>query len=346
MPPCDDHSLSCRATDRTEYRERRARGDPARARDDDDGDGRARVTCDRVRDGRSSQREVDQISGQAVRGFLNRSSRRLRMLDGFDDLRERRVAPDAARPHFERPRLIDASSEHVRARDLLDWEGLAGDRCLIDERVTALHDAVDWHARPRLDDDEIADGERARRNARDTARMPDEHVVREQIDDVPDRATAAIDGEMLEHLGDQDEEDDDDGGQGFANGERRDERDRHRQLHRHDAYVTGTIGMASIGAARVRAGGGVMTVVYGNTDQVPRCPNAGTTSEGVAAVSSFDWGATWTAPNAIYANRRWRSDDELADTKQRELVCDAILHAGPGLGGCRRRQFTRARARR
>ena len=44
---------------------------------------------------------------------------------------------------------------------------------------------------------------------------------------------APADRQVLEHLGDQHEEDDDERRERLADRERRDERDRHRQLHRH-----------------------------------------------------------------------------------------------------------------
>jgi hypothetical protein len=72
-----------------------------------------------------------------------------------------------------------------------------------------------------------------------------------------------------------------------------------------DAHAVDNLGLASIGAVRVRAGGGVMTVVYSTTDGVPGCPNTGTSSEGVASVSSYDWGATWTPGNPIFSGSNY-----------------------------------------
>jgi len=67
-----------------------------------------------------------------------------------------------------------------------------------------------------------------------------------------------------------------------------------------DAQSVGSLGLGSIGSVRIRSGGGAMSVVYSTTDSVPSCPNTGTTSEGVAVVTSYDWGHSWTGSNSIF----------------------------------------------
>jgi hypothetical protein len=49
-----------------------------------------------------------------------------------------------------------------------------------------------------------------------------------------------------------------------------------------------------IGALKVRAGGGVTTLVYTTTDSPGRCPNTGTSVESVASSVSYDYGVSWT----------------------------------------------------
>ncbi len=64
-----------------------------------------------------------------------------------------------------------------------------------------------------------------------------------------DGMASARDGEMLEDLGDENEEDDDGGGEGFADRERRTDGDGHRQLHRHALLEQGGQRLAVDGIA-------------------------------------------------------------------------------------------------
>jgi hypothetical protein len=72
-----------------------------------------------------------------------------------------------------------------------------------------------------------------------------------------------------------------------------------------DAYSVDNLGLDNIGAVRIRAGGGVMTIVYTTNGNVPRCPNTGTTTEGVASLSSYDWGDHWTSPYTIFSGNSY-----------------------------------------
>ena len=90
--------------------------------------------------------------------------RPLRALDERDDLRQRRVSPDALGAHDERARSVHGGADDAVARGLLDRQRLAGEHRLVDRRGAIDEHAVDRHAVARPHPDQVADDHLAERD--------------------------------------------------------------------------------------------------------------------------------------------------------------------------------------
>ena len=135
--------------------------------------------------------------------------------------------------NLQRAGLVDRAGEDAAARGLLDGHGFAGDAGFVDERMARRARAVDGDAPAGSDKDRIADGKVLGRDGTDGAGAAHSDLARQEFEKIADRLAATTYGHALEHLRDQDEESDDERGEELADRRRRDDGDRHRQLHRH-----------------------------------------------------------------------------------------------------------------
>ena len=89
------------------------------------------------------------------------------------------------------------------------------------------------------DDDDVAQREIARGDVGHAVLPADRHGAWQQVEEILDGTPSAVHRHVLQHLGDEHEENDDDRRERLADGECRDERNRHRQLHRHPPLSKG-----------------------------------------------------------------------------------------------------------
>jgi hypothetical protein len=225
--------LTGRATDRAQDGERGAGSDTTGAGDDDDGDRGADVACDEEGERGGSEREVDQVAGEAVRCPLYRRARPLGPLNSLHDLAEAGIATQALRPDLERAGLIDRSRVDGGPGALLDRHRLAGNRGLVDVGVAGYDDPVDGDVAARIHQDEIPGVQRVGGNVADLAIAANGRRLGQVGEQLPDRLPAPGHRQAFQDLRAKHEPGDDQGGEELTNEESGDERDRHRQLHRH-----------------------------------------------------------------------------------------------------------------
>jgi hypothetical protein len=84
-------------------------------------------------------------------------ARSLGALDGFDDTAEGGFAADLFRLNLQHSRLINGSGEDLRSRDLFGRHGLAGNRRLIDEGMTAHDGAIHRNSAAGPHQDDVAE---------------------------------------------------------------------------------------------------------------------------------------------------------------------------------------------
>jgi hypothetical protein len=129
--------------------------------------------------------------------------------------------------------LVDGTGVGERARALFRGHRLSGDARFVDERIPGDDLTVDRHQRAWVDKHRITDLECVDRDLPDCAVATHHCGSRQIAQQVADRRTTARNGHVLENFGCQDEHRNDQRGEGLSDRSRRDERDRHRKLHRH-----------------------------------------------------------------------------------------------------------------
>src|SRR4029077_6739313 len=100
-PSFDDRSLPRGAPDTAKDCQRSASGDAARAGDDDYRDRRSDVVRNQKRENCGGYREVNEVTGETIREFLDWCARALSAFHGFHDLAEGGVASDTIGPQFK-----------------------------------------------------------------------------------------------------------------------------------------------------------------------------------------------------------------------------------------------------
>ncbi len=182
---------------------------------------------------RAGQREIDQVARQAVRDLLNGSARAFGAFHQFDDAAECGVLPDLVRLDLENSRLIDGSSEHARAGDFFHRHRFAGDGGLIDERMSTDHHAIHGKMPSRPHQHNVADVH-VQKSARGHAAVRSHlHGLRQQVQQLPDGASAAPHRHPFDDFGDQHEQRNQKRGEEFADGRSRRQGDGHGKLHGH-----------------------------------------------------------------------------------------------------------------
>ena len=100
-----------------------------------------------------------------------------------------------------------------------------------------MHRAVDWNPFAWCDEYRIFCSDIPERNADAGSVPPNRRGGRQKIQQVADGATTAADSQPFEHLGKENERRNHQRREELADGQRRQQRDRHRQLHRHPALA-------------------------------------------------------------------------------------------------------------
>ena len=119
-----------------------------------EGSARHDSTDDEERCGRQHGGAVD--ATEALDPLLRLSLLGLRRLDQVDDLRERVVLEGGGRFDLERALGVESAGEHLRARRLLDRDGLPRHRGLVHRRSTPAHDAVRGNRLARAHEEPIS----------------------------------------------------------------------------------------------------------------------------------------------------------------------------------------------
>ena len=140
---------------------------------------------------------------------LDRGAAALRLGDLLDDAGEERVAADLLRAEDEAARAVQRAAGDALAVRLLDRDGLAGDRRLVDRARTLDHGPVDRDPLARPHAQEIAGVDRVEGHVGLAAvGLEPAGRGRGELQQSADGAPGAGAGAQLEHLADEDEGDD------------------------------------------------------------------------------------------------------------------------------------------
>ena len=232
----NDAAPGC-ATDSSQDRQRRSRRNATRTRDDDHRDSRSDIARNDEREHRRAKREIHKPSREAVRNALDRRAGFFRLLHDLDDFAECCVAPDFLDGHFENAILVDRAGEDFALLHLFNRQRLAGDRGLIYETVTFANDAVGRNTFTGPNDDRLAGDNVACTQLAFLAVASHPHLARQGVDQVLDRPSPTANGIAFDELGKEHKKRDHQRGQKLPNTKRCEERDRHRQFHRHAALA-------------------------------------------------------------------------------------------------------------
>ncbi len=157
----------CRAATRRDH-QRRWHRQPhrARARNDEDRDGRRKRLQHRAlagdhhpggeRGNREGQDDRHEHGAHRVGQRLDRRPRALRVAHQLSDALQRTVSADVLRTQTESARAVDRAAEHRVTRPLLDGQALTREHRFV-QGTTALQDrAIHRHALPRPHQDDVA----------------------------------------------------------------------------------------------------------------------------------------------------------------------------------------------
>ncbi len=139
---------------------------------------------------------------------LDRRPGALRLLDQTDDLRQRRVAPDARRLEAERAGLVHGGADDLVARALLDRHRLAGEHRLVDRRAAVEDPPVDRDPLARSHEHDIAEAHGRDRHVALDAAFDDPGRLGLEADEPADRLARPALGPGLEVLPEEDQADD------------------------------------------------------------------------------------------------------------------------------------------
>ena len=101
--------------------------------------------------------------------------------------------------------------------------------------MTGDNDAVDRHQAARIDQYAIADAQFFDRNLVSAVGTADGHGARQKVQQIANRPPATRNRQVLEYFGDQHEQGDDERGEELGNRGCCQDRNRHREFHRHPA---------------------------------------------------------------------------------------------------------------
>ena len=145
-------------------RNRRRQAQRARAADDQHRNAARQTVAEGLADQQPDNRcdncnrndRRDKNAGDLVGNFGNRRFGRRRVGDHLNDLRERRVLPDARGAAGQKARLVDRCGRDRIAGGFVRRDALAGERCLVDCARAIEHHAVDRNALAGADDEGVS----------------------------------------------------------------------------------------------------------------------------------------------------------------------------------------------
>src|SRR5712692_2444528 len=186
-----------------------------------------------IRSNGAAEREVDEVSGEAVGCLLNRSAGLLSFFDRPNDLTESSVSTDANRLNLEHTRLVDRSGVDRGPGQLLHRQRLASDGGLVNKGVASDHGSIDRQPGTGPHDDDIAHPHFRSAHFLCAASTANDNLLWEQVQQIFDCAPAPAHGQSLEHFGNQHEKRDDQRCKELSDCQRREQRDGHGKFHGH-----------------------------------------------------------------------------------------------------------------
>ena len=157
----------------------------------------------------------------------------LSLLHGFNDLAESGFFSEPVSAHLEAACLVDRACVHFLARGLFARHRLAGNCGLFNKRVATYNLAIDGDSAAGTNDNDFA-GKDGLRGHFDNLAVP-QHTgrLREEVQHVLDGSPAPADGQPFQNLGRQHKRGNHQRCKELADRQRRNQRDGHRELHRH-----------------------------------------------------------------------------------------------------------------
>ena len=231
----DDGTETRRTANTAENGKGRSGRDAAGACNNDHRDRRPDVRGNEIGERCRSEREIDEIAGQAVGEPLNRRARPFGALNRLDDLAVARIAADAFGLNLQRPGLVDRTGVNMTAGELLGRHGFTGDTGFVGKGMAREHLAVYRNASAWGDQDGVTDGKFLGRNRTDRTRAPHRDLSRQEFEQIADRPASASHRHSLEDLRHQHEKCNDQRRKELTDCGGSHDRNRHRQLHRHAA---------------------------------------------------------------------------------------------------------------
>ena len=152
---------------------------------------------------RGTEREVDQVSRQAVCHLLDRCARMLGLLYGLNDLAECCFFSEPIGADLKAACLVDGAREYFFACGLLARHRLAGNRSLFHKGVTADHLAIDGNSAARSNDNNLTGENSLGRNFDNLSFPQNAGHLRQKIQHVLNGAPPSADCQPLQNLGSQ-----------------------------------------------------------------------------------------------------------------------------------------------
>src|SRR5579872_383665 len=234
IEPALYHSAAARRpADRAEDGQWSSSSNPTGAGYDNDRNSGLGIVGDQKRGDRTSESEVDQVAREAVGRSLDWRARPLRVFNSFDDPTKSCIATHLFGLKFENTGVVDRASVDLSTPDLLDRHRLTSDGRLVNERMAGYDKAVYRYSSAGSHDDDVAGAygcDAMRRNL--IARTYLGHLW-QKIQKFTYRAPPTPHSHAFQDLGNQNEHCNKKSREEFANGGCGDQRDGHREFHRH-----------------------------------------------------------------------------------------------------------------
>src|SRR5882762_5314998 len=288
----DNRALLCGSSNRSKDCQRRSRSDTASSRHNDHGNRRANVVSDEECQDCGGKSKIDEVSGQTIRNALNRRTGLLGLFHGLDDLAESCVTPKPFDAHFERAGLVDRAGVYLLSWVFLHRHRFASDGCLIDKGMAAHHRTIHRNSASRLDENNVTHQHLLNPQLSPSSALIHRCSGRQQIDQVANRVPPAAHGEPLEDFRHEHEQSDHQCRENFPDRQRRQNRDGHREFHRHLPFENILNRFAEY---RVSANDGanyagkdkMKTRVYSPKPKYARCDRHKADSNGLAPIQTM-----------------------------------------------------------
>src|SRR6267378_3389409 len=250
--------------------QRRSRSDTASSRHNDHGNRRAHVVSDEECQDCGGKSKIDEVSGQTIGNALNRRTGLLGLFHG----------------------LVDGAGVYLLSWVFLHRHRFASDGCLIDKGMAAHHRTIHRNSASRLDENNVTHQHLLNPDLSPSSALIHRCSRRQQIDQVANLVPPAAHGEPLEDFRHEHEQSDHQCRENFPDRQRRQNRDGHREFHRHSPFENILNRFAEY---RVSANDGAnyackdkrKTRVYSQKPKYARCDRHKADSNGLAPIQTM-----------------------------------------------------------